>query len=252
MRNAFYIAAKAPRPGEAKTRLGRAVGNEAAVEIYRAFLRDLSVRFEDSPFEPGWYVTPPNAWPEIASLVVHGGRKPRVLFQGEGDWGERQRRLFAGAAERGEERVVLVASDSPQLDAGTVGAAFRELDRHDLVLGPVHDGGYYLIGQRTIPSHHEVLSGVAMSTDTVLEELIAKATDAGLSVGWTAATFDIDEVEDLHHIRRAIRTRHDLPATRAALETLGLLKHPDHPEHRIKQSVVRPTKEQPGCTGEAF
>lgn len=251
MRDAFYIAAKAPRPGEAKTRLGRAVGDEAAVALYRAFLQDLSARFENSPFEPGWYVTPHDSWPEIAPLVVRNERAPRVLSQGEGDWGERQRRLFAGAADRGEERVVLVASDSPQLEAETVGEAFRELDHHDLVLGPVHDGGYYLIGLRTKPGSPNILRDVAMSTGTVLDEIVARASSAGLSVGWTAATFDIDEAEDLRHLRRAVRTRPDLPATRDALEKLGLLEHPDQPEYRIEQTVARPTKERSECTGGA-
>ena len=246
MRDALYIAAKAPRAGEVKTRLGRAIGDEAAVALYRSFLRDLSARFEGSPFEPGWYVTPSDAWPEIAPLVVRNGRRPRVLSQGDGDWGERQRRLFTGAQERGEERVVLVASDSPQLEAGTVGEAFRELENHDLVLGPVHDGGYYLIGQRTSPTNHDVLGGVTMSTGKVLDEIVAKAARTGLSVGWTAATFDIDEKEDLDHLRRAVRARRDLPATRAVLQELGLLEdirdieHPDRPDHRKESLVVRP------------
>ena len=49
--DALYIAAKAPRPGLAKTRLARHLGQQAALLLYRAFLRDLSVnaerRFQD-------------------------------------------------------------------------------------------------------------------------------------------------------------------------------------------------------------
>ncbi|MBA4115814.1 MAG: DUF2064 domain-containing protein [Rubrobacter sp.] len=68
----------------------------------------------------------------------------RVLIQGEGDWTERQRELFGGAAGRGEDKVVLIASDSPHLTVEVVVRAFEELDRRDLVLGPTFDGGYYL------------------------------------------------------------------------------------------------------------
>ncbi len=218
MKDILYVVAKAPREGFAKTRLGREVGHEAAVGLYRAFLRDLGRRFEGAPFPVGWYVTPPDAWPEISPLVNgHGGT--RVLFQGGGDLTERQRDLFRGAAGRGEERTILIASDSPQLTVGVVERAFRELEEHELVFGPTHDGGYYLIGMR---GWHDVLHNIPMSTNTVLDDIAARAHASGLSVGWVETTFDVDEAEDLDHLRGLVARRADLAATRAALEQYGL------------------------------
>jgi rSAM/selenodomain-associated transferase 1 len=214
----LYIAAKAPRAGLAKTRLGNSIGHESAVTLYKAFLQDLAARFAGAPFGRGWYVTPSDAWPEIAPLVAACGTS-RVLFQGEGDWTKRQRELFYGAAERGEERVVLTASDSPHLTVEVVARAFGELDRHDLVFGPTYDGGYYLIGMR---GYHDVLHDVEMGTDTVMDEIYARTERAGLSVGSVETTFDVDEIEDLEYLRRLVATRPDLAATRAVLERLGL------------------------------
>ena len=61
-RNALYIAAKAPRPGLAKTRLARGIGQRTAIDLYRAFLRDLGARFAApaarGAFSLGWYITP--------------------------------------------------------------------------------------------------------------------------------------------------------------------------------------------------
>ncbi|HEY8598498.1 MAG TPA: TIGR04282 family arsenosugar biosynthesis glycosyltransferase [Thermomicrobiales bacterium] len=225
-RDALYIAAKAPRPGLAKTRLGRQLGHQAAVELYRAFLRDLSLRFASLPRNLsctlGWYITPPDAWPELAPLVTipEGMQTPVILAQGEGDWTTRQEALFAGAEGRGEGRTILIASDSPHLNVSTIASAFRQLERHDLVLGPVSDGGYYLIGMR---GWHDVLRGIPMSTQTVTSEIAARAAQQGLSVGWTAPTFDIDEATDLAQLCRLVATRDDLPATRAALRQPGLL-----------------------------
>jgi hypothetical protein len=227
--SALYIAAKAPRPGFAKTRLGRRIGHSAAIGLYRAFLRDLSARLASVPARCGctlgWYITPPDAWGELAPLLAQGGagKPPRILVQGEGDWTARQDALFAGAAARGEARTVLVASDSPQLTPELVADAFRQLDRHDLVFGPVHDGGYYLIGMR---GWRDVLRGIPMSTGTVLRDLVARARSRGLSVGRIAPLFDIDEADDLEHLRRLVATRPDLPATRAALLEFGLLGSP--------------------------
>lgn len=215
----LYIAAKAPRAGLAKTRLGNSIGPETAVTLYKAFLQDLAARFADAPFGCGWYVTPPDAWPEIAPLVAPGEDTP-VLFQGEGDWTERQRELFRGAAGRGEEKVVLIASDSPHLPVEVVTRAFDELDRRDLVLGPTFDGGYYLIGMRRQAIRQDVLHGIPMSTDDVLDHVSTRAVHAGLSVGWTEATFDVDEAEDLELLRQVASLGSDLPATRAVLDGL--------------------------------
>lgn len=113
MNETLYIAAKAPREGCAKTRLGRAIGHELAINLYRAFLADLAARFSNAPFTLGWYVTPSDAWTDIAPLVGRNGQAARVSLQGEDDWTGRQRRLFREATDRGEERVILIASDSP-------------------------------------------------------------------------------------------------------------------------------------------
>ncbi|MDP8949426.1 MAG: TIGR04282 family arsenosugar biosynthesis glycosyltransferase [Actinomycetota bacterium] len=223
MSDALYVIAKAPRVGLAKTRLGRTIGHERAVALYKAFLRDLGARFSNSSFNLGWYVTPPDSWPEISALVPQTGP---VLFQGEGDLTERQRELFRGAAGRGEERTVLIAADSPHLGVEVVEEAFRRLDREDLVFGPTHDGGYYLIGMR---GYHDVLEGATMSKDSVLEGIVARARLSGLSVGLLEATFDVDLAEDIRHLRPLALERPDLSATQDALESLGLMEQEPQP-----------------------
>jgi uncharacterized protein len=220
---ALYIIAKAPRVGFAKTRLGQTIGHEQAIVLYRAFLRDLAARFSRSPFTLGWYVTPSDAWSEISLLT---GETGRVLLQGEGDLTERQRELFQGAASRGEERTVLIASDSPHLTVEVVEEAFRCLAQQDLVLGPTYDGGYYLIGMR---GWHDVLHGTPMSMGTELDGIITRVRLSGLSVGLLEATFDVDVVEDLQHLRPLVLERPDLAATRDALESVGLLEQNLHP-----------------------
>lgn len=216
----LYVAAKAPRCGLAKTRLARGIGEAHATTLYRAFLCDLAARFASAPFPVGWYVTPPDAWDDLGPLVGHAERSTRVIPQGPGDWTTRQRALFRDASARGEERTVLVASDSPHLAVETVAAAFRLLDRHDVVLGPTVDGGYYLIGMR---GWHDVMRGVAMSTGTVLEEILFQSRRQQVSVAQVPATFDVDEASDLEALLELASTRADLPATRTVLATLGLL-----------------------------
>ena len=219
MSAALYIAAKAPRCGLAKTRLACAIGDIAAVALYRAFLHDLAARFSilTAPWTLGWYITPDDAWPELAPLVDLHSPSPKVLTQGCGDWTARQRALFRGAAQRGEDKLILIASDSPQIGLETISAALDQLDRHDVVLGPTYDGGYYLIGMR---GDHDVLHNIAMSTASVCDEIVARTHQLGLRSALLEPTFDIDEAADLAHLRRIVAARPDLRATRAALEAL--------------------------------
>jgi rSAM/selenodomain-associated transferase 1 len=209
----LWIAAKAPRPGFVKTRLARSIGDELAVELYAAFLQDLAARFR-SGRPPAWYVTPDDAWPELERLLGDQDGA-HVLPQGEGDWTERQRRLFAGARRRGEEKTVLIASDSPQLELDLVDEAFRTLGSYDVVLGPVTDGGYYLLGMR---GNHDVLGGVEMSRETVLADIIARAGGLGCSVALLDSTFDVDEAADLARLRRVLASGPGLARTAAVLE----------------------------------
>jgi uncharacterized protein len=201
------IAAKAPLPGHVKTRLAARIGQEAAVELYRAFLADLATRFPDA----SWYVDPLRAWQR-----AYPGT--RALAQPAGNWTERQRAFFRSAVDRGEERSVLVASDSPQLRSEVVEQAFALLDRHEVVLGPVADGGYYLIGMR---GWHDVLAGVAMSSSSVRLEIEHAVRRLGLRLALLESTYDVDELEDLELLRLDAVERDDLCATRVALESIA-------------------------------
>jgi rSAM/selenodomain-associated transferase 1 len=208
----LYVAAKAPRPGEAKTRLGEAIGHEAAAALYAAFLVDLASRLDRAGLPPAWFVAP-GAWPALEPLVGGGPHRE----QRGATWAARQANLFRDAAAAGVPAVVLVASDSPQLDVNAIHEAFEALAVADVVLGPTGDGGYYLVGMR---GFHDVLDGVRMSTSSVLQDVIGAARGRGLRVETVAATFDVDTVADLRLLAGAIARRPDLPATAAVLDRL--------------------------------
>lgn len=233
MSDLLYVAAKAPRPGFAKTRLSRAIGTDAALALYRAFLSDLAARFTHASLPLAWYVTPPDAWSDLLPLLPLRARTAPVVAQGDGDWTQRQEHLFRVSANGG--RTVLIGSDSPQITAATIQNAFHLLDRHDVVLGPVYDGGYYLIGMR---GFHDVLGGVTMSTGSVLHDILARADHLHVSISLLPPTYDIDEGDDLQHLYADVATRDDLLATRSALEVFGLKPEPSPVPLNLLASVA--------------
>lgn len=204
----LYIAAKAPREGLVKTRLARDIGVTEATRLYRAFLRDLATRF----LEAGWFVTPDGAWPEVAA-AAGARRHTQAIDQGSGSWGERQDRLFESIRPTPDDPVILIASDSPQVTVDAIAYAFSRLAATDLVFGPVHDGGYWLVG---MSSYHDLLATMPMSTPDVLGRLLAEADRRGLSVSLLEPEFDVDEAGDLPALEEAAE-KGDLAATRAEL-----------------------------------
>ena len=73
---------------------------------------------------------------------------------------------------------------------------FREfLKSNELVLGPAHDGGYYLIGLSSL--REGLFSGIEWSTSSVFEKTLEIAESAQISVGILPTKRDIDTFDDL-------------------------------------------------------
>ena len=81
--------------------------------------------------------------------------------------------VFAHFAAPGRQRVVAFNSDSPHLPASVLESAFEALTAHDVVVGPTHDGGYYLVGAKA--AHPALFDGDGMGTKSALEALLARA-----------------------------------------------------------------------------
>jgi rSAM/selenodomain-associated transferase 1 len=210
----MYFAAKAPIAGQVKTRLGAAIGMQEAATLYEAFLRDLVSRFRNVPYEIAWHVTP-GSWSRLRPLAACADA---VRVQRGRGWAERQANLFRDCDAAGEGPIVLVATDSPQLEPTRVEEAFAALESHDMVFGPTLDGGYYLVGMRRF---HDIFSRAHMSRTSTLAELMERARNLSLSAVVLDPEFDVDTEEDLDQLVREVSRRQDLRWTALAL---GLIR----------------------------
>ena len=212
MTDALAVFVKEPRPGAVKTRLAAAIGPERAAALYRALaeaeIAATAPRADD--YERLFFFAPAGA--EAALRAWLG---PSTLIpQGEGTLGARMAVAFAEAFARGARRVALIGTDVPWLGRGTVLESLRQLDAHDVVLGPAEDGGYFLIAMgRPLPALFEE---IAWSTPTVLVDTLARAAALGLRVHRLASMPDVDTLDDVR--RHWDRLGRILPAPlRAAL-----------------------------------
>ncbi len=196
----LVIMAKAPRPGAVKTRLASSLSRAAVTAFYCCLLDDtLALARSLSNVEVA-IMCPDTDVNELAQLA---GNEVNVVAQkGEG-LAAGLTSVFAHFAEGNQRRVIAFNSDSPHLPRSVLEDAFERLAAHDVVVGPTHDGGYYLVGAKT--SHPTLFAGDGMGTSSALERLLARARALGLSVGFADPFYDIDVADDLSRLAEELR-----------------------------------------------
>jgi glycosyltransferase A (GT-A) superfamily protein (DUF2064 family) len=102
-----------------------------------------------------------------------------------------------------QRRTIAFNSDSPHLPRSVLEAAFETLATHDVVVGPTHDGGYYLVGAKA--SHPTLFAHDGMGTSSAQERLLARAQALELSVGFADPFYDIDVADDLTRLAAELR-----------------------------------------------
>ena len=194
--NALLVIAKRPTPGQTKTRLSPPLTPEQASALYQDFLGDtLDIARAVPEVARLIYYAPDDAAGYFGRLAPDFGLAPQV---GAG-LGARLDHALTEFLCAGHERVVIMDSDSPTLPAACVTQAFGELARHEVVLGPCDDGGYYLIGL-TRPQPR-LLREVQMSQPNVLRETVALAQSLGLRVALLPRWYDVDTVDELTRLQ---------------------------------------------------
>src|SRR3954451_9343418 len=203
---AVAVMAKAPREGEAKTRLVPPLSMADAAALSGCFIRGIAANIlaasQAVPIAGYVAYSPPGSQNAFAALLPPGIGllRPRHIGLGAS--------LFDAAADLlalGYGSVCLVNSDSPTLPTAVLVQAARALappgDR--IVLGPAEDGGYYLIGLKQ--AHHRLFEEIAWSTELVFRQTLARAAEMGFDPVVLATWYDVDDLASLRLLLQEIR-----------------------------------------------
>lgn len=184
--------------GKVKTRLARTLGADEALRIYRILLEKTRKTALLAPVERYLFysdtIAPTDDWPSDLFQKKQ---------QAAGNLGERMEAAFQTAFNDGAQKVVIIGSDCPQLTPNILHQAFEALDQADFVIGPVPDGGYYLIGMNTL--HPEVFHNIAWSTESVRSSTIGIITAMDKTYTLLPMLLDIDEADDWHNYQKSAR-----------------------------------------------
>jgi rSAM/selenodomain-associated transferase 2/rSAM/selenodomain-associated transferase 1 len=188
------LFARYPRPGEVKTRLGRYLGAEPAVEFYRmcaerAFRECAELAGGVRLYLAYTGAAGPDQVRSWAGPYFH-------LFPQKGEsLGDRLRDAFHTVFSHGAKNAIVVATDVPDLSAAIIDEAIEALHSHDVAVGPCHDGGYYLLGMKK--PHDELFAGIPWSSDQVLNGTLDRIANLGLTAHMLPTLTDIDTWDDL-------------------------------------------------------
>lgn len=155
------VFCRAPIPGKVKTRLAAGVGAFAASEIYKATAEYVVWNVRSAGLPVAIFVAENEHAERVQSWL--GGEQHS---QHGVDLGDRMEHAVREMSRHGYQRFIIVGTDVPFLEAIHIRGAASALSQHDVVFGPAHDGGYYIIGMNGVKT--ELFREIPWSTPEVL------------------------------------------------------------------------------------
>ncbi len=193
--------AKRPTKGQVKTRLATSIGEERALLLHKKLMTSVTQICCEAE------LCPVQLWlSEVAEkddfLDDLSKKYPIDIRVQWGDTlGDRMRNAINKALQH-YEFVIVIGSDSPEIDAGYLEqAAAKMADAgadSSLALGPAEDGGYVLIGMRKPEAR--LFSGIEWGSARVLKQTKAIANKIGWSVQELPILWDVDREVDYRRL----------------------------------------------------
>ena len=183
-----------------KTRLAESLPSAAVLALYRCLLEDTIALATSLKGVEVAMMCPESDETELAQWL---GNEVRIVAQKGTGLAAGLASVFRQFAVAGGHHVIAFNSDSPHLTPSVLEGAFQILLTHDVVVGPTHDGGYYLVGAKA--AYPSLFEGDGMGTRTALDRLLARTKLLQLSTGFTEIFYDIDVADDLMQLARELR-----------------------------------------------
>jgi rSAM/selenodomain-associated transferase 1 len=196
---AIAVFAKAPVPGQAKTRLIPLLGADGAAHL-QAQLLDAALAKATALAGAACTLWVAGALDHPAIATAAARYAVTLEAQHGADLGARMHAAIAhtlGSKRVGSGKCLLIGTDCPALTTAHLAQAAAALATHDVVLGPADDGGYVLIGMRQPQA--TLFKDIAWGSSTVLQATRARIASARLRVFELPSLPDLDTPEDFRH-----------------------------------------------------
>lgn len=189
-RSLLIIFYRNPDLGKVKTRLEATVGDEKALAIYLMLASHTRSITEHVSVDKVVY---------YADFIDREDNWSNTLFdkqlQRGADLGERMLNAFADGFSDSYQSICIIGTDCYDLTTEIIVKAFKKLERQDAVIGPAHDGGYYLLGMNNLLAG--VFRNKQWSTGSVCADTMSDFKKLGLNFFQLEMLTDVDQESDL-------------------------------------------------------
>ena len=196
----IMIFAKAPIPGEVKTRLIPSLGKQGAATLYEQLARQTvatAVNTELCPVRLWCYPLMQHRFFE----TCRSDFGVMLRLQRGHDLGERMSNAFKTTLESATSAVI-IGTDCPALTEQDLHDALTALEEgYDAVLGPAEDGGYVLLGLRH--AEPSLFENIAWGRTDVLDNTRARMRLLGWRWHELAPRWDVDRSEDVGRLLKS-------------------------------------------------
>ena len=186
--NLIIVFVRTPELGKVKTRLAKAIGDQAALTIYKLLLKHTATVLHELSFDKVVYYSE-----KIENNDFWEASLFEKKLQKGADLGERMQQAFETAFDRGYKKVLIIGSDLFELTSTLIISALEALETYDISIGPSLDGGYYLLGMKEL--HPAVFKNKKWGANSVLKNTLRDLKQQNVKL--LEALNDIDTFEDL-------------------------------------------------------
>ena len=177
----LMIFTRNPELGKVKTRLAKTIGDQPALNIYKFLLDHTASITKNLSYDKTVYYSKKINENDIWSNHIYQKKEQRGTHLGE-----RMENAFIENLNK-YNKVIIIGSDLHELNENHIHEAFDQLDNYDVVIGPAKDGGYYLLGLKTI--NKEIFKNKEWGTGTVLRNTLQNLKNVSV--------FLLDELNDI-------------------------------------------------------
>ncbi|QXP61086.1 TIGR04282 family arsenosugar biosynthesis glycosyltransferase [Olleya sp. HaHaR_3_96] len=196
-KNLIITFTRNPELGKVKTRLAKTIGEASALAIYIKLLEHTESVLRNIDSDKAVYYSVKIRENDLWDSNIYQKHQ-----QFGDDLGIRMQNAFKAGFDAGYSKIVIVGSDLHDLQPKHITQAFDTLDTNDVTIGPAEDGGYYLLGMKTL--YKDVFENKNWGTETVFDDTIKNLKNE--SVFLLEQLNDVDTYEDIknNHTLKAL------------------------------------------------
>lgn len=121
-------------------------------------------------------------------------------------FGERFTNAIQSVYDKGFDTVITIGNDTPHLTSKHILNTVKKLQKHNIVLGPSTDGGFYLMGLKKSQFNKDLFLKLPWQTSKLNRSISKLSASKKVTICYLEVLADIDRASDIKQIIESFKT----------------------------------------------